>query len=139
LSRDLRPILKNENQYFTPTKFTIYHSCDEHELPITIDSGASVTITPILKAFVGSIKPFSLTSLQGISARTKVEGEGTVYWTIRDTLGQVHQLRTKAYYMPGAKIHLFSPQQYFEESNNDPFVTFNKSGAKLGLNNGSIL
>jgi hypothetical protein len=112
LSRDLLPLHKkeNENQYFTPTKLTIYHSCDEHELSIVIDSGASLAVTPILKDFVGFIKPSNLTSLQGISARTNVKGEGTVCWIIRDPLGQVHQLRTKAYYVPGAKIRLFSPQ-----------------------------
>jgi hypothetical protein len=121
-----------------PTKLTIYHSCDEHDLPIVIDSGASVTITPILKDFVASIRPSNLTSLQDISARTNVEGEGTLCWTIRGALGQVRQLRTKAYYVTGAKIHLFSTQQYFEESNND-ILSLNKSGTKLGLNNGSIL
>jgi hypothetical protein len=104
-----------------------------------IDSGASVTITPILKDFVRSIKPSTLTSLQGLSTRTNVEGECTVCWTLRDALRQVHQLRTKAYYVPGANNRLFSPKQYFEESNTCPFVTFNKPGAELGLNDGSIL
>jgi hypothetical protein len=88
---------------------------------------------------VGSVKPSTLTSLQGISAHTNVEGEGTVCWTILDALGQVHQLRTKGYYVLGTKIRLFSPQHYFEESTNNPFVTFNKSGAELGLNYDSIL
>jgi hypothetical protein len=41
--------------------------------------------------------------------------------------------------VPDAKICLFSPQHYFEECHNNPFVTLTKSGAKLGLDNGSIL
>jgi hypothetical protein len=141
LSRNRHPLHSTDpmNQDFTPTKLTIYNSSDVNELPIIIDSGDSITITPILADFVGSVKPSTITSLQGISARTNVEGEGTVCWTIPDALSQVHQLKTKAYYVPGAKICLFSPQQYFEEITNNPFVTFNKYGAELGLNDGSIL
>jgi hypothetical protein len=33
-------------------------------------------------------------------------------WSIRDAIGQVHQLRPKAYYVPDATISLFSPQKY---------------------------
>jgi hypothetical protein len=76
---------------------------------------------------------------KGLSAKSSVVGEGTIFWLIRDALGQVHQLRTKANYVPDTNICLFSPQHYFEECHNNPFVTFTTSGAKLGLDDGSIL
>jgi hypothetical protein len=111
LSCDLSPLSPEEDHCFTPTKLTIYHSCNAGELPIVIDSGASVTVTPVLSDFVGHLRASRLTSLQGLSAKSIIIGEGTICWSVRDSLGQLHQLRTKAYYVPDAKICLFSPQQ----------------------------
>ena len=36
-----------------------------------------------------------------------------VEWTIQDACGEVRKIRVEAYYVPEAKIRLFSPQQYF--------------------------
>jgi hypothetical protein len=138
LSCDLSPLSPEEDQYFTPIKLKIYHSCNAGEFPIVIDSGASVTVTPVISDVVGPLRASRLTSLQGLSVKDIVS-EGTIWWSIRDAFGQVHQLQTKAYYVPDAKIRLFLPQQYFEECKKEPFVTFNKSGAKLGLTDGSTL
>jgi hypothetical protein len=66
-------------------------------------------------------------------------GEGTLFGKIWDALNQVHQLRTKAYYVGEANIYLFSPQQLSEECNNDIFITFSKSNAKLDLDDGRIM
>jgi hypothetical protein len=136
---DPSPLSQTDGNYFTPSKLTIYHSRNASELPIIIDSGASSTVSPVLSYFVGPLHPSILTSLQGLSVKSNVVGEGNICWTIWDALGQVHQLWTKTYFVPDVKICLFSPHKYLEECNNDPFVTFNKSGANLGLDDGSIL
>jgi hypothetical protein len=90
LSRDLSPLSPEDDQYFTLTKLTIYHSCNAGELPIVIDSGDSMTFTPVLSDFIGPLPASRLTSLQGLSAKSSVVGEGTICWSIRDALDQVH-------------------------------------------------
>jgi hypothetical protein len=96
LSRDFSPLSQEEYQYFTPTKLEIYHSCNTRELPIVIDSSASVTVTPVLSDFVGPLRASRLASLQGVAAKSIVVGGGTICWSIRDAIGHVHQLWIKA-------------------------------------------
>jgi hypothetical protein len=96
---------------------SIYIFQDEADiLPIVIDSGASISITPNLKDFVSEIKPAGARELKGLSNSTKVHGVGMVEWTVRDLYGSTRTIRTKAYYVPKATIRLFSPQTYFEEN-----------------------
>ena len=87
----------------------------QSEIPIIIDTGASIPLTPIITDFVGTIEPANLDSLQGLSSKTKVCGQGTVKWKVQDMFGVVRTLTTKAYYVPEASIRLMSPQQYFKE------------------------
>ena len=93
---------------------SVYFSKNE-ELPIVIDTGASLSLTPTLSDFIGDIKPCKLKELTGLSTKTSVVGVGTVEWTICDLFGVVRTLRTTAYYVPSATIRLFSPQSYFKE------------------------
>jgi hypothetical protein len=97
---------------------TVYHSQNQQELPIVIDSGPSVSVTPNVADFVGLIKPYAVSGLKGINSEAKVVGEGMVEWMIQDILGSVRMIRTTmirttAYDVPEASIHLFSLQQYF--------------------------
>ena len=85
------------------------------ELPIVIDTGASVTLTPNPNDFIGPIRPSNKTKVNGLSSSTTVAGIGTVQWLIRDALGIVRQIKTEAYYVPEASIRLFSPQKYLME------------------------
>ena len=84
-------------------------------IPIIIDTGASISLTPVVTDFVGAIEPADLDSLQGLSSKTKVCGQGTVHWKIQDMFGMVRTIAIKAYYVPEASIRLMSPQQYFQE------------------------
>ena len=86
------------------------------ELPIVIDTGASVTLSPIASDFVGPILPCKRTHLKGLSSQTSISGIGTVSWVIRDALGTIRRIETEAYFVPDASIRLFSPQKYFQES-----------------------
>jgi hypothetical protein len=103
-----------DNKGFTKTR-TVYHSQNQHELPIVIDTGASVSVTPIVADFVGPIRPYAVEGLKGLNSEAKVVGEGTVEWMIRDVLGSVRRVRTTEFYVPEASIRLFSPHTYFRE------------------------
>ena len=85
------------------------------EIPVIIDTGASISLTPVITDFVGEIEPADLDSLQGLSSKTKVCGQGIVNWKIQDMFGIVRTVSTKAYYVPDASTRLMSPQRFFQE------------------------
>jgi hypothetical protein len=70
-------------------------------------------VTPNLAQFVGPIEKCSTSDLNGLNATIKVIQQGTVEWKIQDVFGTVRSIKTKAFYVPAASIHLFSPQAYF--------------------------
>ena len=51
-------------------------------------------------------------------------GQGTVFWIVHDDIGNHVEITTKAYYIPNAKVHLFSPQAYFRKNKPSP-ASFN--------------
>lgn len=101
----LKELTRNRSVYFS----------NKNDLPIVIDTGGSKSVSPGINDFIGDIRPADVDDLQGLSASTSVKGVGTVRWTIRDVFGVVRTIETEAYYVPGAAIRLFSPQQYFQE------------------------
>lgn len=48
------------------------------EIPVIIDTGASVPLTPVITDLVGNIEHIDLDSLQGLSSKSKVFGQDTV-------------------------------------------------------------
>lgn len=100
----------------SPSDKRVYISSDD-SLPIVIDSGASLSLSPNLDDFVETPKPCALSNLHGLSGTTEVLGIGTVEWTVIDLFGVVKTIRCQAYYVPKANIRLFSPQRFFEEQN----------------------
>ena len=94
---------------------TVYMSReDPSQIPVVIDTGASFSLTPVLKDFVGAIEASDVTSLNGLQGQTPVKGVGLVEWTIRDMFGYVRKIRTRAYYVPDAQVRLYSPQSHFQ-------------------------
>jgi hypothetical protein len=89
----------------------------DSQLPIVIDTGASISLTPNKSDFVSEITTSTTEEMKGISDSVKIEGLGWVEWQIRDVFGRVQLVRTQAYYVPVANIRLFSPQTYFMENN----------------------
>jgi hypothetical protein len=87
---------------------------DSLHIPIAVDTGASLSLTPFLDDFDNTPNKSELKELQAVSSATKVEGIGTVRWKVIDSA--VHTLKTKAYYVPTAHIRLYSPQAHFRES-----------------------
>ena len=100
---------------FDSTKLFSYIA-GQATIPIIIDTGASISLTPVITDFVGDIEPADLDSLQGLSSKTKVCGQGIIHWKIQDIFGMVRTISIEDYYVPEASIRLMSPKQYFQES-----------------------
>jgi hypothetical protein len=56
------------------------------DLPIIIDSGASVSLSPVKSDFA-YIQPCNIKTLQGLKEGVDVVGEGLVIWSVRDRHG----------------------------------------------------
>ncbi|KAL3911553.1 MAG: hypothetical protein SGARI_001593 [Bacillariaceae sp.] len=89
------------------------------DMPIVIDTGASISITPFKSDFIEPPRTNSkIPALKGLAHKTEVAGWGKVSWIIGDMYGVVHRVETYAYYVPEATIRLYSPQSHFQEQNN---------------------
>jgi hypothetical protein len=118
----------------------VLEAVDDSKIPIVVDTGASISITPNVTDFIGQIRKASCESLQGLGDSSKVSGEGIIEWQIRDVLGTVRTVRTHAYLVKSAQVRLFSPQTYFKElesSNASLYVDYQRT--ELTLHDGSIL
>ena len=73
-------------------------------IAIIYDTGKSMSISEELQDFPYGIEKRS-TTLQGIGS--------IVCWTFQKLGGGVITIECMAYYAPGMKFHLFSPQSYF--------------------------
>ena len=81
------------------------------------DSGASSCISFDKDEFVVKINPVAKgSSLSGISNGLRIEGTGTVAWSIIDASGSIRTLNLPAYYVPKSRQRLLSTtvfnQQY---------------------------
>ena len=118
----------------------IYHSSKHDELPIVIDTGASCSLTPIHSDFIGAIEPSNIPTLNNISGKTPVVGQGLIEWNIQDVKGILKPIQTTAYYVPTATIRLFSPQTYIsDDKSNTSQMTLNKDGITFILSCGTRL
>jgi hypothetical protein len=94
---------------------SIYFSNRADGIPIVIDTGASMSVSPCEEDFIDLDKTKG--NLSSLAGDAGYEGIGTVRWTVRDVFGSVRVIETRAYYVPSATIRLYSPQQYFQEHN----------------------
>jgi hypothetical protein len=97
------------------TTASVYSVQTDDYVPIVIDTGASVSVTPVLTDFLGPLCPCATANLKGLIGTTEVIGEGTVNCLVRDMFGNKRKISTTAYNVPEASIHLFSTQTYFKE------------------------
>ena len=73
------------------------------------DSGASVTVSPHRKDFVGEFsKPPIAIKLKGLAKGLNIEGQGHVMWLMLDTSGMLRAIKVPAYYVPGCTVRLLS-------------------------------
>lgn len=82
------------------------------------DSGASVTISPNKKDFVGPItSPSTITQLKGIAKGLRIEGQGQVRWSVHNTSGGLRHLTLPAYYVPKIRVRLLSTTSLLQTYN----------------------
>ena len=127
------PFLEESMMEVKPAQLKAFHVMMRDEVPVVIDTGASYSLTPFKEDFVGPLNTTTeFYSLQGLSSKAAVCGEGTVEWSIQDIYGITRTVRTKAYFVPSATIRLFSPQTFFQEHNGGE-LTLKKNKAVLKL------
>ena len=97
-------------------RLTAYLSSHRGDMPIVLDAGCSVSVTPVEADFVSEITPTSHDQMHGLRDSVDIAGIGYVEWTVRDVFGRVAIIRTKAYYIPQAQVRLCSTQTYFQEN-----------------------
>jgi len=102
-------------------KRSVYFSNKADDIPIVIDTGASMSVTPCKDDFIDEIQPTHVGDLQGLSGSMECQGQSLVQWTVRDVFGSVRIIQTHAYYVPKATIRLYSLQQYFQEQDAGEF------------------
>ena len=80
------------------------------------DSGASHCITNCKDDFEGDFTKSGIMGklLQGLGVGLKVQGTGTVSWTVLDRDGRPRTLRLKAYYVPDAPVRILSTSQLLQ-------------------------
>ena len=93
-----------------------FYSVSSDNVPVVIDSGASTSVTPFFDDFVGKFALLEDHKVDGITEEAIIEGVGEVEWTVYDHYGNKGLIRTLCYYMPKAKIRLFSPQTYLRNN-----------------------
>ena len=74
------------------------------------------------------------TKLHGIGSGLKVTAKGIVRWTFPKVGGGVIVIECMAYFAPGIKFRLFSPQLYFVKQQLDGQFVLNKMGVYFELN-----
>ena len=85
------------------------------DVPIVIDSGSSMSVTPFLEDFITDLEKSDVDDLQGLTHEACVKGMGHVEWKVRDPNGNIALIKCRSHYVPKATIRLHSPQCYFEE------------------------
>ena len=84
--------------------------------PVTIDTGATFTITPFYSDFVTGLTSTEEAIIHGLATGLRIEGSGTVHWNLPMDDGSQITLAMTAYYIPEAKRRLLSPQHYLQNS-----------------------
>ena len=95
------------------------------------DSGASLSITPDSRDFVGPITQPQMSSvLSGIVKGTQITGEGLIMWEVKDVNGNPRVIKTKGYLVPKVKMRLLSTNA-LTQAYEDETLTGNSQGLKL--------
>ena len=79
-------------------------------VPLIVDTGASVCITPEASDFVPGSYRSSNMKVRDLSSENTVDGEGTVCWPIKDIRGNTHVIELPGLHIPKAGVRLLSPQ-----------------------------
>ena len=99
--------------------------------PIIWDSGASLSISPNKKDFVGPYtKATTALRVKGLANGLRIEGRGHVLWSVLDVKGQLRMLKVPAYHVPGSRVRLLSTTSLMQ-TYPDEDIVLTSSGARL--------
>ena len=79
------------------------------DVPVIFDSGCIRAVSPFTSDLIGQIAPVNKL-MNGLGAKVKTVGEGTILWSVRDDYGVIKKVKVKAYHAPASKVRLLSPQ-----------------------------
>jgi hypothetical protein len=81
-------------------------------VPLILDTGASVTITPFCSDFVTPLQPVQHITIKGIASGLKAEGVGDVSYTFVNDSGNEQTLTLQnCLYVPQCVVRLICPRQ----------------------------
>jgi len=81
-------------------------------VPIILDTGASISISPYSTDFIGEIKPVQNITLKGIASGLTVTGIGTIQYTFQNDSNEHQQITlNQCLYVPQCSVRLLCPQQ----------------------------
>eukprot|EP00536_Pseudo-nitzschia_multiseries_P012741 jgi/Psemu1/290472/fgenesh1_pg.504_\ len=124
--------------YLLSNHLSIFMSTKSTELPIVINTGASLSISPTLTNFFTILKSPRCKGLKQLHGETEVVGEGITAWDIEDVHSVCRRIETTGYYVPQASICLFSPHSYIQRDSTAQFL-LNGQGSFLTLKCGTTL
>ena len=93
----------------------LYYNEALEDLPVIFDTGATISVSPDIKDFI-SYDEVKVPGLTNITGTSPVQCRGDVKWILYDDKGFPHEIVTKAYFVPTAKVHLFSVQYYLSNA-----------------------
>jgi hypothetical protein len=79
-------------------------------IPLIVDSGASVCITPCKDDFKPGSYRHSKMKVWDLSSENTVDGEGIVQWPVKDKNGNTHVIELPGLHIESAGVRLLSPQ-----------------------------
>ena len=89
------------NMEFT-TQAHLVNDSSQSQVPIVINTGCSISVTPFLSDFVTVLTPPQEDSMTGLKGSIPIKGEGWVEWTVQDVFGHQALIRTRAHHVPDA-------------------------------------
>lgn len=99
-------------------------------VPLIIDTGASITVTPYKTDFISPIKPVQAVEIKGIASGLQVQGFGDVSYSFYNDNRELQTMILKnCLYVPQCTARLLCPRQIGIETGN-PLDGFNSVSAK---------
>jgi hypothetical protein len=81
-------------------------------VPLVIDTGASISITPYKTDFISPIKPTQQIQIKGIASGLNVMGHGQVQYAFYNDSGELQNIQIKqCLYVPHCTARLLFPRQ----------------------------
>jgi hypothetical protein len=89
-------------------------------VPLIMDTGASISITPFKSDFISPIKPVQHVNIKGIASGLTATGIGDVSYSFVNDAGETQQLLLRnCLHVPSCAVRLICPRQIGATTGND--------------------